>query len=179
MRILIISLLAVTGFQASALQPTCAKALERMHTRYFDEIETARTTVSELKWGGSAIAGTAALCLLKTKSLIVCGLTLGAAGAVDALYANKVLNRIKALEDGYKMYEAYYRIRGENLEDEAVHNLMRDVAASPAQATDIAMEYLMMVDSGELCDGGQSVTKSWEDVVDQLKSKRSKVALLR
>jgi hypothetical protein len=176
MRIVVISLLALSVSAASATEAPCAAAFEKAHAEYFSKIDDLEKQEFALRTGGYVLGSGVLYCMWRTRSLgfrssvVMCGGLLGTVLVGSQAYRYSLLSQIRALQEAYKVYEVYYQIDHENFGDEAIQDLFKQTGAQPAQEWVVAHEFNKMMDSGELC-GGPTGTKpavSWDDTIAAL-----------
>jgi hypothetical protein len=170
MRIVLCSLLALITASASA-ENLCSATLEKTHARYFSELNDLANQEYGLRMGGYAIVTGGAYCLWQTRSFIMCAGLLGAALAGSQSYRYRIMAKMKALEDGYKLYEAYYHLKRGEMDDDTVKALFKETEASKDEEADVAEKFVNMVDSEELCKSAYT----WTNVANALKFRKAVV----
>lgn len=170
MRIVLCSLLALITASASA-ENLCSATLEKTHARYFSELNDLANQEVALRMGGYTIATGGAYCLWQTRSFIMCAGLLGAALVGSQGYRYRIMARMKALEDGYKIYEAYYHLKRGEMDDETVKALFKETGSAKDEEADVAKKFIKMIDSDELCKS----TYTWTNVANALKFRKGVV----
>lgn len=183
MALVLVLALAFTAFSVFAEEPACVKAYRVTNGVFMTKLESLRKLQNASHVGEfvGIVGGVA--CLAKRRSLagiLLCGTVGGVIAVPSAAFdvmTGREMNELKEtyeLEDVYVIYSAYFAQRsGVAMVSDDVKAFLGAVNVDPSNTKRAMEELANLMESGELCDGGDTPRANLKTVGEMIRQKLS------